>query len=657
MIGFQRIRKAFSDGLEFIEKKQFSRLLIALTVVLFYLLYSVVKAKFQQQSIYFLITFILIFGVSWLVDFRAVKSKINFEDDRLNLLFVALVALCLYLVHCSMFGTPLAQNQDDYSYLLMAKTFAEGRLTNPAHPMRKFFDNLNIINYPSFTSKYPPAQGIALAFGILLFKSAYAGVLLSGVAACVAIFWMLRAFFPPKWSFVGAFLTLTHPAVFYWSLGYHFGFVACLGAALCLGALFRISRAPKIAYAVTFGLGVAILANSRPFEGLIACVPMFALVIRWFYKQIKNPQFFKQAAVKFIAPATVILILNFSWMAFYNYKVTGDALTLPYTIYNEQYDPIPLFLPLFSPPKADETYRRQLVEEYEDTRITRNRLMREFHLYELDSFYVPLLEKFKSYHNSNVFVFITKKAYDNLVSFSRTTWFLYSIILLMGACLFLTDKKFLFFIGALGFCFFSVSFATYNQNHYFAPFVSYLILLITFILYQTSKINFVTNKLVTAFALALLVAQVFVLFTEDTFTRTTSVRRDRQVQSVFEKTLYQMPGKHLVLIDFSSGNYKQGYGNRYLSITDRTYFNEPDIDNSKVVWANSLGEEQNKNLFNYFSGREVWILGFGANKSEDGTVEPGTEGIYPKIISCSGSISEHKPEQNLENVLRQLCPR
>jgi hypothetical protein len=348
---------------------------------------------------------------------------------------------------------------------------------------------------------------------------------------------------------------------FYWSLGYHFGFVACLAATLCLGALFRISRTPKTKYAVIFGLGVAILANSRPFEGLIACVPMFVFIVGWFYKQIKNPHFFREASVKFIVPASVILILNFTLMALYNYKVTGDALTLPYTVYNEQYDPIPLFLPLFSPPEADEAYRNQLVREYENTRITRNRLMREFHLYELESFYVPLLYKFTNYHNSNVFMFVLKKAYDNLVSFSRTTWILYSIILLAGACLFLTDKKFLFFIGALGFCFFSVSFATYNQNHYFAPFVGYLMLLITFILYRTSKINYVANKLVTAFALAVLVAQIFVLFTEDTFTRTTSVRRHRQVQSVFEKTLYQCPGRHLVLIDFSSGNYKQGYGN------------------------------------------------------------------------------------------------
>jgi uncharacterized membrane protein HdeD (DUF308 family) len=134
MIGVQRIRKALSDGLRSLEKNRFYRLLIALTVLLFYLLYSAVKGKFQQQAVYFLVTFILISGICWFIDFRAVKSKVNFENDWLNLLFVGIAALSLYLVHCSLFGLPLAQNQDDYSYLLMAKTFAQGRLTKPGTP-------------------------------------------------------------------------------------------------------------------------------------------------------------------------------------------------------------------------------------------------------------------------------------------------------------------------------------------------------------------------------------------------------------------------------------------------------------------------------------------------------------------------------------------
>ncbi len=656
MNSFQWFSKTITNVLNSINKKQSYRLLITLMVLLFYLVYLGITKRFQQQSVSFLVITLLITVVCWFIHLKILKTKINLNNDRFNLLFVGGIALCLYLTHCLAFGIPVAQNQDEYSYLLMANTFAQGRITNPAHPMREFFDNLNIINYPSFTSKYPPAQGIALAFGILLFNSPFAGVLLSGAGACMATFWMLRAFFSPKWSLIGALLTLTHPTIFYWSIGYHFGFVACLGATLCLGALFRLNHTPRIRYAVIFGLGVAILANSRPFEGLVACVPMLVFIIVWFYKQIKNRVFFKQTTPKFIIPVTVILILNFSWMAYYNYKVTGDVLKLPYASYNEQYDPIPLFLPLFSPPKVDETYRNQAVQEYQNTRITRNELMSEFHVYEFDKFYIPLLSKFTN-HNSNVFIFASKRANDNFMNFLMTTWFVYSIILLAGVCLFITDKKILFFTGALYFCFLSASFATYNQNHYFAPFVGYFVLLITFVFYQISNINSVINRLITSFAVALIIAQVFILFTDEMFTTRTSEHQHIQVQAVFERTLYQMPGKHLVLIDFSTGNYNQGYGKRYLSITDRTYFNEPDIDNSKIVWANSLGEENNQKLFDYFSGREIWILGFGANELEDGTTEPRTEGIYPKILSCQGTVSDHKPEPDLENILRQLCPR
>ena len=53
----------------------------------------------------------------------------------------------------------------------------------------------------------------------------------------------------------------------------------------------------------------------------------------------------------------------------------------------------------------------------------------------------------------------------------------------------------------------------------------------------------------------------------------------------------------------------------------------------------------------------VRLLGFGANKLAGGTAEPGIEGVYPKIISCRGTDSDHQPEPDLENKLRQLCPK
>src|SRR5437899_1201971 len=59
----------------------------------------------------------------------------------------------------------------------------------------------------------------------------------------------------------------------YWGRGYFGGAAAALGGALLYGALPRLMRAPRVGVALTIGVGLALLANSRPFEGLAVSLP------------------------------------------------------------------------------------------------------------------------------------------------------------------------------------------------------------------------------------------------------------------------------------------------------------------------------------------------------------------------------------------------
>jgi len=268
-------------------------------------------------------------------------------DNRRAVLFVIAAALLGRACLLPFQGVPRPRVNDEYSYLLMADTFAHHRLTNPTPAAWWHFETLHANVQPTYHSKFPVSQGLVLAFGQIFFHQPWIGVYLSTALLCGAICWALQAFLPPPWALLGGLLTVIRIALFsYWMNSYYGGSVAAIGGAVALGAVVRLfdkhgTRRRRTLLAVAFAVSLLILATSRPYEGLAFSIP---LMVFFCYRIAAAPGLTGKQRLSTLSIVGTIGLAGILLIGYYNWRTTGDPLLMPYVLCERTYSPMPLFL-------------------------------------------------------------------------------------------------------------------------------------------------------------------------------------------------------------------------------------------------------------------------------------------------------------------------
>jgi len=507
--------------------------------------------------------------------FHAVESLFSRLAERKTLAVVALffIVIGVRLAVLPQLPVPVPGIHDEYSYLLIADTLTHGRLANPAHPMWMSFESFHVNWFPTYSSKYPPGQGAVLALGQLL-AHPWIGVILSVAAMCAAILWMLQAWIPARWAFLGGVLVaLKFGISSYWMNSYWGGAVAATGGALVLGALPRILRRARTRDALLLGLGIAILANTRPYEGLLFCIPVAGWFFWWLAGKTKSPMALRTRITKVFAPLAVVLTLTIGFIGYYNWRLTGSAFLFPHTLNTRTYRTTGLFL--WDHSKVPIQYNNEQFEDF-------------YNGWEREDY-------------QNTWPDVWKVSAEKLTRSGSTYFWWGALLLLPGLPFVFFDRKMrvpilIFLLGTAAFLT-----SIWSFPHYAAPLTCVIFLMLVQAIRHLRTIRLGGRPLGLALSWAiiyLLAADVGFSVPRHICDQLDWTCKGDPSRAAIGKKLSDTPGKHLIMVRYQEDH----------NLHDEWVYNGAEIDTAKVLWARELDSVQNAKLFSYFKDRQIWLV-------------------------------------------------
>lgn len=494
------------------------------------------------------------------------------ERKTLAILVAGLLPLVARALLLPILPVPRPAIQDEFSYLLASDTFASGWLANPTPAFAEHFETLQELIRPVYASKYPPLAGLVMAIGQKVTGQPWVGVWLSMGILCAVLCWALQGWLPAVWALTGSLIAVLHIGIVsYWTESYWGGTCAAIGGALLIGAVPRLIERARASSALAYAAGLAILANTRPFEGLV-----FAVVCSgWLgFEWVRRRAAVSAIVQSVVMPMALLLVPVAAWMAYYNFRVTGNALELPYVAHDRQYallEPVLWQTDIRPAPAYSNAVLRDFWQADLREKQKAHRQMLGAHLWD----FLLVVRFLVGWPLALCMLAVARPLWRDPIARRAL---LLGLIAYIGPAL--DTRVWPHYAAAEAVLAYILAACALRALRNAWPGVDGAYLMWGALL---------VFALPTALGL-LTPANRFLLGSEEYI-------QDAKHATV-EQRLDRLPGEHLVLVR---------YGPRHQMYEELVY-NRADIDRSKTIWARSLGAKKDAELIRHYPDRDVWML-------------------------------------------------
>ena len=447
---------------------------------------------------------------------------------------------------------------DESGYILQAETFASGRLANPTPKLSQYFQAFGIILDPVYAAKFPPMQGLLLAFGKIVFNDMTLGLIFFYALSAASCYWCLKS-----WTgnfsalLIACWYGLNPLHINSWVLTFWGGIPAALGGFLLLGAAIRALRSESSRNFLLIGLALGLLLLSRPYEGALLALPVLLYLL--FRRRLK------------IYLSFLVFFLFLGFQGYYNYVLTGNSFKFSAEHYDEQYGRVPPFI-----------FQKLIVPQIKD---------------------IP--ENLRRYHENERVIYADRTSENPWQSLAVKfgDYFLYFLpwpLLLIIIFNFRNPKnqeqKFIWFTFVFVWLAAIIP-VTFRNMHYAAPLLAPLYILIA------SSVEILRAKIKSSLIRRTVLTLVFLFSFWQHYEKALKEREIIATSPCYKKKVYSeylkaLPGKSLVLVSYNQ-NYK--------ALACEYVYNSSDVFNQKVIWARSDGMG-NHSLIKVLSPQRVLFL-------------------------------------------------